>query len=83
MTPAIQTRLFQPFVTTKPQGTGLGLWVCKTIVEQHHGGSIVVKSEPGSGTTVTITLPIGDAADNLMCGFRQRPEGGRWNQQPT
>ncbi len=47
---------FEPFVTTKEKGSGLGLFVCRTIVEQH-GGSIRMESAPGQGTTVTIWLP--------------------------
>jgi two-component system sporulation sensor kinase A len=49
-------RLMTPFFTTKERGTGLGLWICQTIVNAHHGG-IAIKSAPGEGTTVTITLP--------------------------
>ncbi len=52
----VQDRLFRPFVTTKAQGTGLGLPICKKIVEAH-GGSIAITSRPGKGTTVTIKLP--------------------------
>lgn len=49
-------RLFEPLVTTKLQGTGLGLSTCKNIVEQH-GGKINVSNNP---TTFTIYLPIKD-----------------------
>jgi len=48
--------LFTPYVTSKEQGTGLGLSVVKSIVEKH-GGIISVKSDPGEGTTFTIRLP--------------------------
>jgi len=51
---AVRSRLFEPFFTTKKEvGTGLGLWLCKGIVERHHG-SILVKSrsEPGNSWTV-------------------------------
>jgi len=46
-------RLFKPFPTTKSGGTGLGLVICKRLVEAH-GGSIAVKSKVGRGTTFTV-----------------------------
>ncbi len=49
-------RIFRPFYTTKSTGTGLGLFVCKHIVESH-GGSISVRSQVGAGTTVTVEIP--------------------------
>jgi len=54
-------RIFDPFYTTKPQGTGLGLSVTYGIVEEHRG-RITVDSAPGRGTTFVITLPALDAA---------------------
>lgn len=52
-------KIFQPFFTTKAVGcgTGLGLPVCKRIIEHHHG-SIAVTSEVGKGTLVVVKLPI-------------------------
>ncbi len=49
-------QLFEPFYTTKAKGTGLGLPICKWIVESH-GGRISLKSEQGRGTTVTLQIP--------------------------
>jgi two-component system, LuxR family, sensor kinase FixL len=49
-------RLFQPFVTSKPNGMGVGLSICRTIVEAH-GGRICVKANPGGGTIFCFTLP--------------------------
>jgi signal transduction histidine kinase len=48
-------RIFEPFFTTKARGTGLGLALCKKIVEEHEG-KIAVESAPGQGTSVFITL---------------------------
>ena len=50
-------RIFDPFVTTKSQGTGLGLAVVHSIVQAHHG-TIHVDSHPGRGTTFTVRLPL-------------------------
>ena len=49
-------RIFEPFFTTKARGTGLGLALCRKIVEEH-GGQITVKSAVGQGTSVSVTIP--------------------------
>jgi signal transduction histidine kinase len=54
--PAQQVRLFRPYFTTKRQGTGLGLFVSRKIIE-HHGGTIRCESSAGHGTTFRIELP--------------------------
>ena len=54
----LQERLFEPFFTTKATGTGLGLYSCRRIVEEEHHGSLELDSREGSGTTITIRLPL-------------------------
>ena len=51
-------RIFEPYVTSKARGLGLGLAIARRIVEAH-GGRIEAASEPGSGSRFTITLPTG------------------------
>jgi two-component system sensor histidine kinase PilS (NtrC family) len=57
----IRRRAFEPFVTTDPGGTGLGLAVVYSAVKDH-GGSISIKSTPGKGTVVTVVLPRNEVA---------------------
>jgi len=57
--PAVASRLFEPFVTTKREGMGLGLLVTRSIVESH-GGAIWSKPNPGRGATFTFTLPVAE-----------------------
>jgi signal transduction histidine kinase len=59
--PALLERLFEPFVTTKPGGTGLGLAVTREII-LNHGGDLRVVNEPAGGANFTVTLPIDEAA---------------------
>jgi signal transduction histidine kinase len=54
-------RLFQPFYTTKPQGTGLGLSLARKYLRAH-GGDIRVHTAPGKGTRVEMVLPVAGPA---------------------
>jgi signal transduction histidine kinase len=58
LTPEQQYNLFEPFYTTKTQGTGLGMAIAKRIVEAH-GGGITVGCGDGPGGKIIITLPRG------------------------
>ncbi|MEB3830263.1 HAMP domain-containing sensor histidine kinase [Phormidium sp. CCY1219] len=60
ISPENQEKIFAQFFTTKPRGvgTGLGLAISRQIVEDKHGGKIIVCSEVGMGTEFSITLPI-------------------------
>ena len=59
--PEDREKIFLPFFTTKPSGTGLGMSIVKKIVDLH-GGDISVESAPGRGTRVRIALPAAVAA---------------------
>jgi len=61
MSPADLERLFQPFRTNFPSGTGLGMAISYRIV-QEHGGRIDVTSNVGAGTAITVALPLNAAA---------------------
>jgi signal transduction histidine kinase len=54
--PAVLTRIFEPYFSTKSGGSGLGLAIARNAIEEH-GGTIDIDSRPGAGTTVTIDLP--------------------------
>ena len=54
--PSIQSRVFEPFFSTRPAGTGLGLAVVKTVAEAH-GGALALDSSPNRGTRIGLDLP--------------------------
>jgi signal transduction histidine kinase/ligand-binding sensor domain-containing protein len=56
---ALQSEIFEPFTTSKPGGMGMGLAICRSIVESHDG-SIEVGSATGGGAVFLVTLPGGD-----------------------
>jgi two-component system sensor histidine kinase DctS len=59
--PEVAEQLFTPFFTTKAEGMGLGLSLCRTVIEQH-GGTLAFESSPPQGTVFRFTLPAGPAA---------------------
>lgn len=59
--PEVAAQLFTPFFTTKAEGMGLGLSLCRTVIEQH-GGTLAFESNPPQGTVFVFTLPAGPAA---------------------
>jgi two-component system sensor kinase FixL len=58
LSPGVRERLFQPFVSTKQDGMGVGLSICQAIVEAH-GGQIWAEDNPGGGTVFRFTVPSG------------------------
>jgi two-component system, LuxR family, sensor kinase FixL len=59
--PGVAEQLFQPFVTTKEKGMGLGLSICRSIIDSH-GGKIWATPNPDGGVTFAFTLPFTDDA---------------------
>ncbi|MBX0327676.1 hypothetical protein K2Z83_08295 [Oscillochloris sp. ZM17-4] len=55
--PEVLDKIFQPFITTKSKGNGLGMAICYGIIESHRG-HIHIDSDPDHGTAITITLPL-------------------------
>jgi signal transduction histidine kinase len=62
--PAVRDRIFEPFVTTKANGTGMGLMFCKSIIDAH-GGRLWAAPNTPRGTVLNFSLPVDDDADAL------------------
>jgi signal transduction histidine kinase len=61
-----EQRIFDPFYTTKPNGSGLGLSIAREIIRAH-GGKIVVQSDPNKGTTFEVLLPRSERKSPVPC----------------
>ncbi len=68
----VQQTLFEPLVTTKPLGLGLGLTTTRALVE-NQGGTITFESAPGRGTSFEVTLPIAGALDDEAAPYTPPP----------
>ncbi|HEV7371493.1 PAS domain S-box protein [Arenibaculum sp.] len=62
--PEVMKQLFQPFVTTKEKGMGLGLSICRSIVDAH-GGRLWPEADPAGGTIFRFTVPTAYEADDV------------------
>src|SRR6266536_2573965 len=65
MSAANLSRVFEPYFTTKPAGTGLGLLIVRRIVREH-GGELSIESSQGKGLTLTIRLPYIDKRIRML-----------------
>jgi two-component system sensor histidine kinase DctS len=75
--PEVAARLFTPFFTTRSEGMGLGLSLCRTVIEQHGGALVFENLGQGVGTEFRFTLPAERAASrrgaSVQPPYRQEP----------
>jgi signal transduction histidine kinase len=64
--PAIRSKMFQPFFTTKPFGTGLGLAICREIADFHRARLLLIARAPSPGTTARLEFSVADRAEEPM-----------------
>jgi signal transduction histidine kinase len=60
-------KIFEPYYTTKENGTGLGLTLTYKIIKEH-GGDVTLTSKPGHGSTFTVVLPIPQKEHRMITG---------------
>ena len=70
--PAVADRLFTPFFSTKPTGTGLGLSLSRRVVAAH-GGTLTASDHPGGGAVFAITIPTDTANGPASAGRAAEP----------
>lgn len=71
MEPQVMERALDPFFTTRPSGTGLGLPIVHRIIEAH-GGELTLASDEGEGTVVTIVVPVHSPEESLIPAAEER-----------
>ncbi len=57
--PAVRERIFEPHLTTRPGGAGMGLFLAKQLIVEMHRGRLEIEDAEGGGTLVTVSLPVG------------------------
>jgi two-component system, sporulation sensor kinase E len=83
MSAANLSRVFEPYFTTKPSGTGLGLLIVRRIVREH-GGELSIESSQGKGLTLTIRLPYIDKRIRMLeAGEAKAPNQGTTPSKPS
>jgi len=68
------SRVFEPYFTTKPSGTGLGLLIVRRVVREH-GGELSIESSQGKGLTLTIRLPYIQKPVRMLEAGESKPQG--------
>jgi len=68
------SRVFEPYFTTKPSGTGLGLLIVRRVVREH-GGELSIESSQGKGLTLTIRLPYIQKRLRMLEAGESKPQG--------
>jgi PAS domain S-box-containing protein len=70
--PKYRDRIFDPFFTTKSDGMGMGLAICRSIIDAY-GGRLTATDNPDGGTTVRFTLPAAEQKESLLTGDSSAP----------